>query len=149
MEDASATQFPLSIGLKLRLDQGVLLKDGKQYRRLFGRLSYLSLTRPDFSYAVQHLSQFGSMQKGLFYPIQQSLKVVGTIFGVMENEKASNCKKRLEYRRMVATTTEIVWISYLLKDPQVEVSLPIIMFCDNKVAQRIATNPCYHERTKH
>ncbi len=35
-----------------------MLHDGKQYRRLIERLLFLNLTRPDLSYAIQHLSQF-------------------------------------------------------------------------------------------
>ncbi|KAL8142562.1 hypothetical protein V2J09_015594 [Rumex salicifolius] len=196
VEDATAVHFPLPTGLKLRLDQGVLLEDGEQYRRLVGRLLYLSLTRPDLSYAVQHLSQFVSqpqlphfqaaihvlrylkvsMHKGLFYPVQRSLKMVGfsdadwgsclttrrslTGYCVFLGQSLVSWKTKkqaivsrssteAEYRSMAATTAEIVWMSYLLNDLHIEVPLPITLFCDNKVAQQIAANPCYHESTKH
>ncbi|XP_073294539.1 secreted RxLR effector protein 161-like [Primulina huaijiensis] len=35
-----------------------LLEDAGPYKRLVGRLIYLTMTRPDICYAVQHLSQF-------------------------------------------------------------------------------------------
>ena len=35
-----------------------MLEDPGQYRRLIGKLIYLIVTRPDFSYAVSLLSQF-------------------------------------------------------------------------------------------
>ncbi|GKD15051.1 retrovirus-related pol polyprotein from transposon TNT 1-94 [Tanacetum coccineum] len=57
------TTFPLPQNLKLSLDKGVPLKHPDSYRRLVGRLLYLSMTRPDISYSVQHLSQFISAPK--------------------------------------------------------------------------------------
>lgn len=55
-----------------------------------------------------------------------------------------------EYRSMAATTCELLWrLSYLLKDLDVPISQPVTLFCDNKVAQQIAANPCYYQRTKH
>lgn len=97
MENARVANFPLPTELKLRLDEGELLNDVERYRRLIGRLLYLSLTRPDLSYSVQHLSQFVSQPRmphwqvvvhvlrylkgtptlGLFYPMQTSLNVTG------------------------------------------------------------------------
>ncbi|KAL8150855.1 hypothetical protein V2J09_020663 [Rumex salicifolius] len=44
----------------LSTESGELLQDPEVYRRLVGRLLYLNLTRPDLSYAAQHLSQFVS-----------------------------------------------------------------------------------------
>lgn len=37
----------------------------------------------------------------------------------------------------------------LFKELGAEVELPIELFCDNKAALQIASNPMYHERTKH
>jgi len=54
-----------------------------------------------------------------------------------------------EYRSMSATTSELEWVSYILHDLQVLVSLPFTLYCDNKAAIHIAENPIFHERTKH
>ncbi|KAK2985868.1 hypothetical protein RJ640_009938 [Escallonia rubra] len=43
---------------KLTPDAGSMCSDPDQYRRLVGRLLYLTITRPDISYAVHVLSQF-------------------------------------------------------------------------------------------
>nr|GEX00151.1 hypothetical protein [Tanacetum cinerariifolium] len=52
------------LGIKLyRTDTGTPLGDVGSYRRLVGRLLYLTMTRPDISYAVQPLSHFVSAPK--------------------------------------------------------------------------------------
>ncbi|KAL2244201.1 UNVERIFIED_CONTAM: Retrovirus-related Pol polyprotein from transposon RE1 [Sesamum indicum] len=56
--DAKAAPTPLPPGLKLSSDTGPLLPTSDSYRRLIGRLLYLSFTRPDISYSVQQLSQY-------------------------------------------------------------------------------------------
>ena len=98
LQDAGMTackpaDFPLPTNLRLTIDQGELLSHPEVYRRLVGRLLYLNITRPDISYAVQHLSQFlsqprhphmqaalhllrylkGSIGVGLFYPANSTL----------------------------------------------------------------------------
>jgi len=52
------TQFPMEQNLKLSRDDGVLISDPTVFRRLIGRLLYLTITRPDLAYSVQTLSQF-------------------------------------------------------------------------------------------
>jgi len=50
------------------------LKDGDKYRRLVSKLIYLTITRPDISYAVQILSQF--MQKPTSEHMKAAINVI-------------------------------------------------------------------------
>ena len=81
--------------LHLSMDVGKLLPDAIQYRKLIGRLLYLTLTRPDITYAVHRLSQFlteprephmlavnrvlqylrGTPSRGLFFSSSSSVQV--------------------------------------------------------------------------
>uniref|UniRef100_A0A803PSX6 Reverse transcriptase Ty1/copia-type domain-containing protein n=1 Tax=Cannabis sativa TaxID=3483 RepID=A0A803PSX6_CANSA len=55
---AKPVSTPMETNLKLSKDKGNLLPDPTAYRSLIGKLIYLTITRPDISYAVSHLSQF-------------------------------------------------------------------------------------------
>lgn len=55
---AKPAGFPIEQNHNLALAKGDLLPDPEPYRRLIGRLIYLSFTRPDLAYAVHILSQF-------------------------------------------------------------------------------------------
>ncbi|CAH9112219.1 unnamed protein product [Cuscuta epithymum] len=52
------SQFPMEQNLKLRPDDDSPPVDASSYRRLIGRLLYLTVTRPDIVYSVSQLSQF-------------------------------------------------------------------------------------------
>ncbi|KAL2232730.1 UNVERIFIED_CONTAM: hypothetical protein Sindi_1453000 [Sesamum indicum] len=58
MLDAKPSPTPLPSGVKLVVEDGLLLSDPGTYRRLIGRLLYLGFTRLDISFAVQQLNQF-------------------------------------------------------------------------------------------
>ncbi|XP_061359431.1 uncharacterized mitochondrial protein AtMg00810-like [Gastrolobium bilobum] len=49
---------PMAQNHKLALAAGPTYDDLARYRRLIGKLVYLTITRPDLSYAVHTLSQF-------------------------------------------------------------------------------------------
>lgn len=52
MLGSKPTRTPLPKGLMLAADMGDLLLDPNRYRRLIGRLLYLSFTIPDVTHAV-------------------------------------------------------------------------------------------------
>ncbi|XP_031277267.1 uncharacterized protein LOC116135691 [Pistacia vera] len=173
-----------------------LLEDSSNYQWLVGRLIYITMTRPDISYAVQILSQFMHAPKqshmdaavkvlkylkgcpglGLLLPRKGDLNITAyydsdwgscpmtrrplTGFCVKLGESLISWKTKkqstvslssaeAEYRAMAKTTCEITWILGLLRDLNLQVKTPIKLYCDNKVANDIAANPVFHERTKH
>ncbi|GKE69504.1 uncharacterized mitochondrial protein-like protein [Tanacetum coccineum] len=150
------------------------------------------MTRPDISYAVQHLSQFvsapkdahvqaamhllrylkGIVPKGLFYPIQHHLQISRftdadwasylmtrrsltgycifhghslVSWKTKKQPTVSRSSTEAKYKAMAATTCELLWLSYLLQDLNINVKLPVTLFCDTKAAQQIAANLCFHD----
>ncbi|XP_059310871.1 uncharacterized mitochondrial protein AtMg00810-like [Lycium ferocissimum] len=88
---------PMEANTKYRKEEGELFGDQTLYRRFVGSLIYLTMSRPDISYAVQVLSQFvtkpyniyysallrviryirGSVNRSLLFPSSSSLDIVG------------------------------------------------------------------------
>jgi hypothetical protein len=55
---ARPVDIPMDPNQKLVKDERELFGDPGRYRRLVGKLTYLTITRPDISYAVSVVSQF-------------------------------------------------------------------------------------------
>jgi hypothetical protein len=58
MDGAKDVTTPFSTSISLKLANGSSSVDSTEYRRVIGALQYLSLTRPDISFAMNKLSQF-------------------------------------------------------------------------------------------
>ena len=58
MVGCKPTKTPMEQRLKLSRGDGELLKDPGQFRRLIGKLMYLTLSRPDITYSVHRLVSF-------------------------------------------------------------------------------------------
>lgn len=54
-----------------------------------------------------------------------------------------------EYRAMAFLTKELLWLKRVLTDLGIKHDQPMRVLCDSKSAIYIATNPVFHERTKH
>ncbi|KAL5713883.1 Beta-galactosidase 8 [Ranunculus cassubicifolius] len=54
-----------------------------------------------------------------------------------------------EYRSLAHTATEISWVTTLLKELQIPLHKPPLLYCDNLSALALASNPVFHARTKH
>ena len=96
LQSANPVDTPLEVNVKYHRDEGELLTDPLLYRQLVGSLNYLTITRPDISFAVQQVSQFmhsprhlhlaavrriirylkGTSQRGLFFPTGTPLKLI-------------------------------------------------------------------------
>ncbi|XP_016196122.1 uncharacterized protein LOC107637199 [Arachis ipaensis] len=55
-----------------------------------------------------------------------------------------------EYRALASATCQAQWLSFVMKDLSVPLTESITLFCDKHSAiHHLATNPIFHERTKH
>ncbi|KAL8103960.1 hypothetical protein AgCh_028251 [Apium graveolens] len=117
----------------------------KIYRRLTGRLIYLTITRPELNYAVHILAQFISA------PLEDHLHAAFRVVKYLKGTPGhvSRSSSEAEYRALADTCCEIVWILSLLHSLSLAVSTLVPLHCDNKSALYLASNPVFHERTKH
>ncbi|XP_073219786.1 uncharacterized protein [Cicer arietinum] len=187
---------PMDPTLKLHTTSGDPLSDPTVFRRLIGKLFYLTHTRPDISFAVCRLSQFLSSHttlhlqaaykilryiktssgRSLFYNCSSSLSLkgfcdsdwgacldtrrstsgfcfhIGSSLISWKSKKqptVSRSSSEAEYHALANATCEAQWLLYLLHDFRIAHSTPVQIFCDNQSAMHIASNPVFHERTKH
>ena len=65
LQTSTPVDTPVEVNLQLAHDSGDLLPDATLYRRLVSSLIYLTITRPDISYAVNLVSQFMTQPRHL------------------------------------------------------------------------------------
>lgn len=196
MTGCKPSSVPMVPNLKMSKTDGELLQDVGLYRRIVGRLMYLTITRPDIAFAVNKLCQYssaprsshlkavykvlqyikGTVGQGLFYSATSDLRLTGfadadwascqdsrrsttgfTMFlgssliswKSKKQPTVSRSSAEAEYRALALATCEMMWLVALLRDLQVtQLAIPVL-FSDSTAAIYIATNPVFHERTKH
>jgi hypothetical protein len=196
LTDHKILDTPIEFNARLTPSSGELLPDPTLYRQLVGSLVYLTVTRPDISYAVHQVSQFmsaprsthyaavlrilrylkGTLFHGLHFSAQSPLTLraysdadwagdptdrrstIGYCFLLGSSLISWRSKKQsvvirssteAEYRALADTTSELLWLRWLLQDLGVSTSSATPIYCDNRSAIQIARNDVFHERTKH
>ncbi|KAM2468901.1 hypothetical protein PS1_010539 [Malus domestica] len=186
---------PLDSNLKLKT-HGDPVPNLSYYQRMVGKLIYLTITRPDISYAVSIVSQFmhspsmdhlkivhrvlrylkGSIGRGILMRNNSHTQISGytdadwagnsldrksttgfcTFVGgnlvTWKSKKQSvvaRSSAEAEYRAMASTACELIWLKSLLLTLGFPHQQPMSLHCDNQAAMHIASNPVFHERTKH
>ncbi|RVW26536.1 Retrovirus-related Pol polyprotein from transposon RE1 [Vitis vinifera] len=144
------TQFntPMDPNVKLIPGQGELLGDPGRYRRLVGKLNYLTITCPYISFP---------MQIGLAHPqIERSTSGYCVFIGgnliswkSKKQDVVARSSVEVEYRVMALATCELIWLKHLLRELRFGKDEQMKLIYDNQAALHIASNPVFYERTKH
>ncbi|RVW80769.1 Retrovirus-related Pol polyprotein from transposon RE1 [Vitis vinifera] len=142
-------------------------EDSAWYRRLVGKLIYLTVTRPNIVHVVGLISQFMEKPKKCHWEAayvnyagnkgdRKSTSSYCTFVGgnlvTWKSKKqivVSRSSVEAEYCAMAHTTCELIWLKALPEDFGITCTDPIPMHCDNQAAIHIVSNPVFHERTKH
>ncbi|BBN70351.1 transposable element gene, partial [Prunus dulcis] len=97
--DCKPVSTPMTSKGTLSRTHGTLLADPTPYRQMVGALQYLSITRLDISYAVQHVSQFmGSPGDVHFEAVKQILSYLKGTLGVgLPVRRSPNCSFLVAY----------------------------------------------------
>ncbi|XP_016166989.1 uncharacterized protein LOC107609508 [Arachis ipaensis] len=97
----------MDYGAKLRKDDGDSLPDSSDYRKIIGKLLYLSNTRPDISFAVGKLSQF------LDCPTTNHLKAAHRILMYIKNSSAAGLFFLANFDRSLIGFFDSAWAGCL------------------------------------
>ena len=176
--------------------EGETFEDPERYRRLVGKLNYLTVTHPDIAHSVSVVSQYMSSLtvdhwaaikhilcylkeapgRGIVYSnhghnrlecfmdvdwarSKENMRstsgyyvfVGGNLVSWKSKKQSfvSRSSTEFEYRAMTQSVCEIMWLHQLLMEVGIETPVPAKLWFDNQVALYIASNPIFHEQTKH
>ncbi|GJZ73085.1 retrovirus-related pol polyprotein from transposon RE1 [Tanacetum coccineum] len=156
--EARPCDEPMIPNLKLKSEDGRLLHNPKKYRRVVGKLNYLTITRPDIAFPVSVVSQF------LTAPRTSHWDVVTQILGYLKGTPGLGILYANHGHYIAEGFTDADYAGcpntsrfttgyYVFLGNQVKLVFlnlnQMKMWCDNQEAIYIATNLVFHERTKH
>ncbi|GFQ02750.1 copia protein [Phtheirospermum japonicum] len=161
LENSKSKLTPLVPAQKLHLKDSPLFNQPTLYRSTIGALQYLTMTRPDISFAVNKLSQLyiDAYSDADWASCPDDRRSTGghCIF-LGQNLITWSSKKQCvvsrssaesEYRSLANTASDVLWLRSLLQELGISVPNSPVIWCDNESAAALASNPVFHARTKH
>ncbi|RVW86311.1 Retrovirus-related Pol polyprotein from transposon RE1 [Vitis vinifera] len=146
MDDAKPVLTPLpTSSTAISLTSGTPLFDPTPYRAAVGSLQYLSLTRPDISFAVNKMTQFMHQPTSEHWVLVK--RILRYLCGTLD-------KGLLLYRDSSITLHGFSDSLHAFSDADwadLGISLPTspVVYCDNVGATQLSSNPIFHSRMKH
>nr|CAN60149.1 hypothetical protein VITISV_016363 [Vitis vinifera] len=167
MLDCKSIDTPMDPNVKLVLGQGEPLEDPGRYRRLVGKLNYLTITRPDIYFPISVIAiGMPTPGQGVLYENRGHTQVVGytdadwagsptnrrSISGYYvfiggnliswkskKQDVVARSSAEAEYRAMALPTCELIWLKYLLRELRFGKDEQMKLICDNQTALHIAS----------
>nr|GEU63639.1 ribonuclease H-like domain-containing protein [Tanacetum cinerariifolium] len=155
---------------KLGLD-GDPVSDPTLYRSLIGAFQYLTFTRLDLSYAIQHVCLYmhdphdphftalkrilcyvrGTLDYGLQLHVSSTTQLSAYIDAdwVGCPVTLSRSSAEAEYRGVTNVVAETAWIRNLICELHTPLFTATLVYCDNVSVVYMSANPVQRQRTKH
>ncbi|GJR50517.1 retrovirus-related pol polyprotein from transposon TNT 1-94 [Tanacetum coccineum] len=162
---------PCSTTAPLTLGDSPIFGNPFRYRQVVGALQYLTLTRPDITFAVNKVCQFmhtptekhwsavkrilrylrGTLNHGLLFKRASgcTLHAYTDADWLGKRTDCSRSSTESEYKALADTVAELTWLESLLRELRVPVKSIPILWCDNLGATYLSANPIFHARMKH
>ncbi|KAK1650367.1 hypothetical protein QYE76_068172 [Lolium multiflorum] len=161
---------PVDTKSKLSATDGSFATNASSYRSIVGALQYLTLTRPELQYVVQHVCLHmhaprdphwaavkrilryirGTMDFGLSLHASTATDIVAYSdadwAGCPDTRRST---AEAEYRAVANAVAEVSWLRQLLVEFSCPVAKATVVYCDNVSAVYLSANPVHHRRTKH
>ncbi|GJV15541.1 ribonuclease H-like domain-containing protein [Tanacetum coccineum] len=165
MRNCHSCKTPVDIESKLGAD-GTPVFDPTLYKSLAGALQYLTFTRPDLSYAVQHIclymhdprdSHLAALKRILRYvrvTLDYALQLYSSSTSSLVDYSdadwtLSRSSTEADFRGVANAVAETSWLRNLLRGLHSPLHSATIVYCDNVSAIYLSSNPVQHQRMKH
>ncbi|KAL4377055.1 hypothetical protein GQ457_02G041490 [Hibiscus cannabinus] len=170
MKDYKPVATPAETGMKLSVDSTREPVNPTLFKSIVGSLRYLTITRPDITYAVGLISRFMENPKQDHWIAAK--RILRYVKGTLDDRKStsgylfhigsaifswSSKKQQMvslstceaEYIAAAACTCQAIWLKNILDELNFAQEGPTTIYVDNKSTISLAKNHVSHSRSKH
>ncbi|RVX14649.1 Retrovirus-related Pol polyprotein from transposon RE1 [Vitis vinifera] len=150
MLDCKPVDTPMDPNVKLVPGQGEPLGDPGRYRRLVGQ-GVLYENRGHTQVVGYTDADWAGSPTDRRSTSGYCVFIGGNLISWKSKKQdvVARSSAEAEYRVMALATCELIWLRHLLQELRFGKDEQMKLICDNQVALHIASNPVFHERTKH